>query len=452
MLLIVPDYRLWFNCPQIGTLYIASALRKAGEPVTMIDCMVENDFLGKIDAEIVKHQLVGITANVSHAFSGAKIARHIRGKFPDKKIIWGGPYPSAEYKKLIPELADIVVIGEGETQAVDICKGKPLREIPGIAYFEDGKIIETIREKYIENLDGLEFPAWDLVDIYKYNFPGVYPAYLMQTQRGCPFNCINCTTFIHGNRYRQRSIESTIAEMEWLVKKFGAREIHFWDDNFTLNPERVKNFCEAIIRKGWNLRMTLPNGIRADINDSEMFKLMRKAGFYYVNLAVESADQTVIDTLGKKLDLEKVNDTLKTLDSYGFRIGLLFMMGMPFDTPETLRKTVEFAASTPAHHAHFFVVTPFPGTKLYDMSVAAGKGTIDYTKDFISFDRQNERFLNPQLSNEELRHYHRMAYRKFYTPARILKIFSAMKAEKSIGADLNFLLNCGLNILLKGHR
>ena len=452
MLLIVPDYRLWFNCPQIGALYIASALRKAGEPVTMIDCRVEDKFLDKIDTEIVKHSSIGITANVSHAFSGAKIAEHVRKKFPDKIIVWGGPYPSAEYKKLIPHLADIVVIGEGETQAVDICKGKPLKEIPGIAYCEDGKIIVNQREKYIDDLDGLEFPAWDLVDINKYNFPGFQPGYLMQTQRGCPFNCINCTTFIHGNKYRQRSIEKTVAEMEWLIKKFGAREIHFWDDNFTLNPERVKNFCEAIIRKGWNLRITLPNGIRADINDPEMFRLMRKAGFYYVNLAVESADQAVIDALGKKLDLEKVNDTLKTLASCGFRIGLLFMMGMPFDTPETLRKTVEFAASTPAHHAHFFVVTPFPGTKLYDMSVAAGGVTPDYTKDFTSFDRQNERFLNPQLSNEELRLYHRMAYRKFYTPARILKILFAMKADKSIGADLNFLLNCGLNILFKGHR
>ena len=86
------------------------------------------------------------------------------------------------------------------------------------------------------------------------------------------------------------------------------------------------------------------------------------------------------------------------------------------------------------------------------MSVAAGGVTPDYTKDFTSFDRQNERFLNPQLSNEELRLYHRMAYRKFYTPARILKILFAMKADKSIGADLNFLLNCGLNILFKGHR
>ncbi len=452
MLLIIPKYYLWFNCPQLGILYIASNLKKAGHEVSTVDFTVSTNSYSLIDKEIDKHELVGITANVSQACSGREIAKYIREKYPSKKIVWGGPYPSAEYEKLIPELADAVVIGEGETQAVDIANGTPFKNIQSLAFYENGKVVRNERINYIEILDNLPFPAWDTVNVRKYNFPGKIPGYLIQTQRGCPFKCSNCTTFIHGTKYRTRSIESVLTEIEWLIKDFKAKELHFWDDNFTLDANRVKILCEKIIRKNLKIRMTLPNGIRADVNDPEMFRLMRHAGFYYVNLAIESADQSVINKLGKRLDLTKVNETLDSLIKYDFRVGLLFMMGMPFDTKESLVKTVEFASATKAHHAHFFVVTPFPGTELYEIVKKNSEKFFDYGKTPINFDVQEERFINSNLSNQELKHYHRLAYQKFYSPARIIKMITKMIRDGGLLADFHFLLNCGVKILINGHR
>ncbi len=452
MLLVVPDYRLWFNCPQLGILSCAASVRAAGGKVELVDAVADGNYMSDLDAKIRAHDVVGITANVSQAYSGREIARHIRRRHPEKKIVWGGPYPSAEYARLVPELADAVVIGEGETQIAEIAKGSPFESIPSLAFWSGGKLRVNERRGYIEDLDALPLPAWDLVDVTRYNFPGLSPGALMQTQRGCPFNCINCTTFIHGNKYRQRSAQSAVSEIEWLVKDFHVREIHFWDDNFTLNTERVKRLCEEIIRRDLKVRMTLPNGIRADISDREMFRLMKRAGFYYVNVAVESGDQDVIAEIGKKLDLAKVAETVGTLREIGFRVGLLFMMGMPFDTPKSLERTVEFAAELPAHHAHFFVVTPFPGTKLYEMASKGGDLRRKYEEEHINFDDQRDRFVNMNMSSEELWRWHSLAYRKFYTPRRILSILSKMIEEGSVVADLNFLLKCGINIFFSGHR
>ncbi len=454
MLFVVPNYDLWFTCPQLGLLYIASSARKAGANVELLDFPSSKDPYSKLDLMLSSHDDVAITANVSQAYSATLIAKYVREKHPQKRIIWGGPYPSAsaEYAKLIPELADIVVIGEGEKQIAQLVAGQELSQIKGIAYRSGNAFEVNPRADYIDDLDGLEFPAWDLVKIRDYDFPGQSPGYLIQTQRGCPFACINCTTFIHGTRYRTRSVESVLAEIEWLKNSFGAKEIHFWDDNFTLDRDRVKTLCEKIISKNLGLKMTLPNGIRADIDDMEMFKLMRRAGFYYVNLAIESAEQDVIDTLGKKLDLRRVRGTLSNLESAGFRIGLLFMMGMPFDTPDSIRKTVELAESIPGHHAHFFIVTPFPGTKLYEMVLEKGGKVWDYRDGFISFDDDDERFVNPSLSHAELRRLHRSAYRRFYTPSRIAGTIMKMLKEGSFLTDSRFLIKCGINLLTRNQR
>lgn len=451
MLIVIPKYDLWLTYPQLGPLYIASILRQHGENVQLIDAVAERNFFRSLDEKIINHKTVGISANISHACSGKETALYIRKNYPDRKIIWGGPYPSCEYKSLIPELADIVVIGEGEEQIADISKGKSLDEIPGIAYWDKNSIKVNEREKYIENLDSLPFPDWDLVDSLRYNHPGLKPGYVMVTERGCPFDCINCTKFIHGNKYRTRSVKNVLDEIELLAKNFHCREIHFWDDNFTLQPERVKKICGGIIERKLNshIRFAVPGGIRADINDEEMFELMRQAGFYYVSVAIESGDQKTIERIGKKLDLEKVPQTVNTLYKKGFRIGLFFMMGFPFDTPESLNKTVEFAASLPAHHAHFFMVTPLPGTKLYEMIPFVER----YDKKLISYDKEDLRFNNQQLPHKVIMRYHHLAYRRFYgSPRRIFRIICALWKEGILLNDLCLLLKNGIRILICGHR
>ena len=196
MLLLIPEYRLWFKFPPLGALYLGAVLKRAGEPVELLDGGVESLSPRILRQALSRHTTVGISANVSHFYSGQRLARFIRREFPDRKIIWGGPCPSIEYKTLIPELADVVVIGEGEEQMERLAKGVPPADIPGVAWWDGGSVRVNPRDGYIEDLDALPFPAWELLDGKRYSVPGRHPVHMVVTERGCPFHCINCTKFI----------------------------------------------------------------------------------------------------------------------------------------------------------------------------------------------------------------------------------------------------------------
>ena len=459
MLLIVPKYKLWITLPPLGILYIASTIRKMGEEVDLIDGVCTDNFYNKIDHKIKNHNIVGITANVAQAYSAKQIAEYIRKNYPDKKIIWGGPYSSIEYKKILPNLADIVVIGEGENQIKLYLKGEKKENIPGIAFWDKKKnrVVFNPRKEFISNLDNLPFPAWDLVQKNRYFSLGHGKSFIVVTERGCPFHCINCTKIIHGNKFRTRNVENIIDELDRLVTEFGAKEFQIWDDNFTLIPERAKSICRGIIKKGINkkARFLLPNGIRADICDDEMFDLMKEANFQVLMIAIESADQDVIDTLKKGLDLEKVRKTVETAVNKGFRVGLFFMMGLPFDTMQSLKKSAKFAASLPAHHVFFWRVTPFPGTKLYDIAFAENKNkTFDYMRDFVNYDGATQlKYEHPKISSFQIALQIRLAYIRFYAnPLRIYRIIKKIIEEKSFLHDMKRLIICGIRIMLLGHR
>jgi radical SAM superfamily enzyme YgiQ (UPF0313 family) len=456
MLLIVPKYKLWINFHPLGALYIAAVLEKADFCVDLIDGGCERDYFRKITEKIKKHSSVGISANIAQAYSACETARFIRGKFPGKKIVWGGPFATVEYEKLIPELADIVVLGEGERQIVQIEKGVSPALIPGIAYYDRDSMRVRVnpREPYIEPLDSLPYPAWHLTAGNRYFAPGKSPYYILVTERGCPFQCINCTKVIHGSKFRTRSVPHIIGEIRLLIDKYNAAEFHIWDDNFTLLPERTKELCRAIIAEGFNrkARFILPNGIRADICDEEMFDLMRQANFQVIIIAVESADQNVIDKLKKQLDLDKVRNTVETAVKKGFRVGLFFMMGLPFDTKDTLRKNIDFAASLPAHHVFFWRVTPFPGTRLYDMTRDKAVN-LDYTKFYINYESDKVRFVHPSISEFRMNLMIRLGYLKFYgTPVRLFRIVAKLIEEQVFWRDAYLLLRCGIKLLLTGRR
>jgi radical SAM superfamily enzyme YgiQ (UPF0313 family) len=455
MLLLIPEYRLWFKFPPLGALCIGAVLKRAGEPVELLDGGVEALSPARLRAALARHATVGISANVAHLYSGVRLARFIRREFPGHRILWGGPAPSEQYADLLPELADAVVIGEGETQAVKFAAGMPLAEIPGVAWWDGQAIRVNPRQPFIEDLDALPFPAWELVAGKRYAVPGRQPLHMIVTERGCPFHCLNCTKIIHGDRYRARSVASVVDEIEHLHRHFGSRDIHVFDDNFTLDPARVKAICREIVARGLHrhLRLALPNGIRADIRDEEMFDLMRQAGFYFVNVAVESGDQAVIAQLGKELDLAQVPRTVEMLVAKGFRVGVLFMMGLPFDTPETLRKTARLAAALPAHHAYISIVTPFPGTGLHELARAEGE-VVPYEQERgLSFDRTGSRFPSGRLSDAEIRRHLRAAYWRFYmSPRRIWRLIRTILCQGAWASDAAFMIRCGLRILIAGHR
>jgi len=450
MLLINPSskFKSWYAYPNLGTAYLASSLKKAGEEVAILDCQCQINPRQYLADTIKRHTTVGITVNVANINSALKIANLIRSTHPEKKIIMGGPLATAIPDQLLPRYADIVVLGEGEDTIVDIVTRSDPSEIKGIAYW-DGGIRTNPPRSLIDDLDRLPYPAWHLVDIACNKCPAPRKMATMMTSRGCPFNCINCTKLVHGYRYRERSIPNIIGEIGYLVEQFGIEEIQFWDDLFTYKPERVKDLCRAIIKQKYkNLRFSLPGGIRADINDREMFKLMREAGFYMVIVAVESGVQKIIDSLNKQLDLDKVKPTINTLKELGFWVGAFFMMGTPYDNPETMRRTIDFAKRLKIHHANFFITVPFPGTKLYDLIEEKGRFCQDMRLHSWNYDGGKAIYEFGQLKAADVNIFFKKAYREFYfRPSQIWRIMAILLRHPAI---LSFIFQQGWNLLTRG--
>jgi anaerobic magnesium-protoporphyrin IX monomethyl ester cyclase len=377
MIFINPDCFEGYRFPSIGMLYIAALLRERGMAVEYIDANYQPDWKERLERAAPEHEWIGITANVLSIGPALGIAEHIRSKYPNSKIILGGPYPTVRYAELIPGQADAAAIGESEETCVELASGRPLSEIAGLAFAENGCVRFNGRRPLIEDLDYIPFPAWDMGDVKKYKLAHTKhnPVMPIVTSRGCPFDCIFCASdLIFENRIRYRSADNVLAEIDELVHLHGGREIHVWDDNFTLKKSRAVEICEGIIKRKYRgVSFMIPSGIKPDSGDYEMFRVMKRAGFYAICIAVETGDQEIMNRLGKKVDVAKVRGTIAAARRAGILTNGFFMLGLPYDTEETMLRNIEHARSLPLHQAMFFVTIPFPGTELHDMVEREGR-------------------------------------------------------------------------------
>ncbi len=441
MLLINPlDYKPYVFVPALALGYLASALKKKKFAYKIIDCNIEQDYLNKIFSLAASFDYVGITATIGNIESAVSIAGFIKEKFPDKKIIFGGPQAAAIYKELIPEYCDIVVLSEGEHIVVEIMQGKALSEIKGIAYFDKGKVVINQKREFINDIDSINFPAWEDFDLGKYR-PVVkrrgyikQPFVLFLTSRGCPYDCVFCTKNIHGYQLRLRSVENILAEIDELVNRFGVKGISIADDNFTFYPDRVKEICSKIIERGYkDISFSVFAGIRSDIGDEEMFRLMKKAGFSFVAFGIESGSQKVLDKVSKRLDLSKVGKTISLAKKAGLYTLGFFMLGFVYDDYNSMKDTIKFAKSLPLDIAGFHIATPLPGTKYYNQLSA--KATFAYKSNLESLNYH--KYLIPfefsGYDGKMVKKMHDKAYFEFYSrPKQILRLIK-MKLNHMFG-------------------
>ncbi|MEW6063437.1 MAG: radical SAM protein, partial [Nanoarchaeota archaeon] len=429
MLLINPPNKSGYTYPPLSLAYLASAVEQINEKVKVIDCQITPSYYRDIK-ESVKYdaeRFVCIGANVSTSGEAIKIARFIRKVNPKIKIIMGGPYATTNYLELIPKTADIVVMGEGEDAIQELVKEKNLYKIRGIAFFDNikNKLIVNRGREFIEKLDR-EPPAWHLFDIKQYYLPGTRrsPVLPIITSRGCPYRCLYCTKFIHGYKVRFRSIKNVIKELDYL-KKIGVKEIIISDDNFTFNRKRTIDLCNAIIRRKYNFLFNIQYyGLRADRVDKKVLQKMYKAGFYTLSVAPESGVQEVVDKLGKNLNLGDVRRAVKEAKEIGFVTNAFFMIGLPFDTRETMEKTIKFAKELDTDTIQVNITQPFPGTPLYDWVKKHGRFLQDVNKGYDIYKSGRAVFETKNFKGKDVEEIFRKFYREFYfSPRGIIKLF-----------------------------
>lgn len=423
--------------PPLGLAYMAAVLESNNIEVKILDAAIEDLTLSEIIQRVEQYAptMAGVTATTPLIFAAAQIIQAIKQHLPSTVTLLGGVHVSAlpeETMKTYPEI-DIGVLGEGELKLLDLAKGKTPRETEGITYHYNDRIILTKSRELIRDLDTLPLPARHLLpDLQRYrlapsNFSRT-PVTTMITSRGCPFGCIYCNKQVYGNTYRSTSPQKVISEMKELAFRYRMREVKIWDDTFTLNQDRVKQICKMMQEERVDLTWSCET--RVDLVSPELLAEMHNAGCWLIDFGIESGNQEILNKIGKGVSLQQIRRAIQMTREVGIKTRGYFMIGLPGDTPETIAQTIDFSKSLDLDHATFFITTPFPATRLYDLAEREGEGTI-FTKDWSEYYSLNEGrvlFVPKSMTERELRDSLTKAYNEFYfRPSYIWKTVSRIR-------------------------
>jgi radical SAM superfamily enzyme YgiQ (UPF0313 family) len=449
-----------FLCFPLGLMYIASYLRKFGNhDVTIIDPKVEPIPYSSITKMIkdFSADFVGISGMTYEAEELHSMAKLIKQSHPDIITVVGGVHASVSPEELVKDPAiDYVVIGDGEESFCrlidEINSGNPHPQLPGVGYKVSGKPVINERKIPDAHLDSLPFPAWDLVDLEKY-FPKVRQSVIhaherymsIFTSRGCPFQCVYCHP-VFGKKYRTRSAENVCEEIDILYHKYGIRELHVADDTFNLDVPRAEKILDYIIDNKLDVRISFPNGVRADRLTDRLLEKMKKAGTFMVSYAIETASPRMQKIIKKNVQLDKVFEIIKKTDKLGMIANGFFMIGFPGETREEIEMTIRYALKSKFHTASFFVVTPNPGTELYEMV----KGSIEKKPDEGALFHYFHPYGICDVGDEELQKLLKKANYLFYlNPVRMFRFLRLLPQKKDIP---NLFLRFAKRTFLKAYK
>lgn len=300
------------------------------------------------------------------------------------KIVFGGPHATyLPYETLVKQCVDIVICGEGEGALVELAqrleKGETLDGVKGVLYKDnDGQIKDNGSRPLIDDLDSILFPAYQLMDMEQY-YPSVNSKFTNKgfasiiTSRGCPHRCTFCSHKMFGSKIRFRSVKNVVDEIELLTRKYRIGEFIFLDDTFTVDAKRVMAICDMISNRGLNITWTC--NFRANNASVELYSIMRRAGCNGIHIGVESASQVVLNTMKKDISLEQIRNAVRLAKKHIGHVVCGFIFGMPGDTMERAKRTIEFAKELNPDYATFTIATPIPGSELFEEALK--KGLID---------------------------------------------------------------------------
>lgn len=374
----------------LGLGYIASVLREESYNVSILDI----DGFGYSDEEVEEiirmseFDIVGI-GGVSSTYKYVKWLAKILRKYKPQVPIIAGNLVSTAYPELLLKNSDvdIAVIDEGEITFKELIStinnGGSLKEINGIYYKDNGDIIRTPPRERIADLDSLPFPAWDLfpTEVYINNSAMTSTSLGLRginisTARGCPYECIFCSHSF-GKKIYTRSVKSVIDEIRELKRRYGIEFIFFCDVLFLIDKNRVLELCERIIAE--NLAIKWFAAARIDSVDYNLLRKMYKAGCVGLEYGFESGSQAILDSIKKHISVRQAEEVARITRLAGIKISGSFTFGMPGETLETIKETLEFIKRTHLKTAKFCYATPFPNTELYE--IAKRMGRLPYDED-----------------------------------------------------------------------
>ena len=426
--------------PPLGLACLAAVLREHGINVRIVDGTLSESYLSAVgDILSTDPDVVGLTASTDSIHNAAKIAEMIKDRSFFTTVIIGGPHVTAVPEDTMirfPQF-DIGILGEAENTIVELLDtifgDYRLSGVKGIVYQQKGKTVRTEPQPYIENLDSLPVPAWDLLpDLATHYCPPVHtvkrlPAALLVTSRGCPLKCSFCDRSIFGNTSRAYSAAYVMAMICDLYKRYGIREFQFRDDNFLAFRSRLIDLCWLIRKSGLDITWSIAG--RVDMVNPEILATLHDAGCWQIWYGIESGSQRILDVINKKTKLDKIRDAVSMTKKAGISPCGFFMLGMPTETKDDIEDTIRFSRYLDLDEAHFSFCTPIPGCEMHD--TAKGYGSFD--DDWRKMSMWNPVFVPWDLTSKQLVKYWKKATLGFYLRPRIIwSYITRMKSLKHI--------------------
>ena len=345
-----------------------------------------------------------------------KMAEMMKDRNPKLKVCFVGPPVTVEPDKCLnaSSAIDFVVRREFDHQIVDFANGKPLAEIPGVSYRVNGEVKHNAEGSYIENLDDLPWVTKTYrrdLDFRRYNVPFLlHPFLSFYTSRGCPALCTFCLwpQTHSGHRWRLRSADDVANEVRWALDNFpGLKEIFFDDDTFNYRKERTIELCRKL--KPLNFTWSCTSRVTTDY---DTLKAMREAGCRLMIVGYESGDPQILKNIKKGATVEMARRFTENAHKLGLTIHGDFIVGLPGETRESIRRTIDFSKSLDCQTIQVSIAHPYPGTEFHDYVRQNGLITIDAMTDDQGHQLPN--IIYPGLDRGELVEWVERFYDEYY--------------------------------------
>ena len=410
------------RCP-LNIALLASFVRQRGD----YDCILVDFETAEVSsvtdmAEIVLAQspkYVCITTLTPRFPAVVRMAQEITRLDPAVTIIVGGPHVTGSPQTALYDGISYGIIGEGEQALLELLDtleaGRSPSTVESLIYRDGtGTRINGMRP-FVKNLDEMPFPAWDLMNLDDYVDPAYFKGRHLAifSGRGCPYDCTFCASRVTWRRkLRLRSVENVMDEIRHIVDVLGVRNLMFWDDTFAADKKRAMTICNRIIEENLDISYTVQ--IRADASSDELIEALRDSGCAFAAIGVESGNEQILENIGKRETKEQFRDAVSAMKRANLPIIASYIIGLPGDTHETIKETMEFALELDADQSKFMILAPYPGTRVYDIAVE--EGLVDPT----SFEQMED--LNyydsvainlSEVSDEDLVRYQDQAYAQY---------------------------------------
>lgn len=394
VLLINPPNNFISDYPPLGLGYLASTLEKDGFNVKIFDMAKwswDKDF-NEISKVIKKEEpfIVGITSLTDSRLSSFKMVKLVKEIIPESKIVMGGPHPTFLYEQILQNFpVDFIVRGEGEITFLELTNklatNTSPKDVKGIAFKDNEKIIKNPDRPLITNLDCVPFPAYHLLDMDSYMRENLAPwmiqiekeeaikikkGYII-TSRGCPFNCIFCSTSkFWGRMFRARSPRNVVDEIEFLHEKYKINYFFIIDDTFTIDQQRVVEICKEILQRKLDIFWMAET--RPDYVSDELFYWMRKAGCNLIEFGVESGSPLILKKIKKQISISQIIKAFKLAKKYNLKTLAFIMVGNPGESKKTVEQTIKLLNKIRPDYMGVAATRIYPQTELFDMAKRKG--------------------------------------------------------------------------------